>query len=411
MRMYIESAIGINICSISNITIVSSRCLEQRAEESITFFKNETDEDTANGDDEEVASSQPIVNAECVPNEGNSIEASASMPTDESVNSGAVAEVAETETQESSPIDMQTVAVEELPSTSKEITVAASSHVDDRILSAGIAAEQNEHHIELKMMEQPNELKISRILAVNDDAPRLSGDVGMVIDLETNEVKVKAKTGADLLMERFLKSTTNGPMKNDTYELSIFNPDVGMLQSHKLCSKTIGGKEKDPKPGESFFKLKNELSKKITDKRKEIITKRMLEEGERHHDDGTDDETEEFSECGEATDDDEEDDEANGSSLKEAVVSEDEDSGDKNDITLFDDEEESLQVYEDEENSEESDSNHAEERSTDHCDDGGEKKRRILTAFQDDSDDEIDISRQQNCELMMNELGLCKPAI
>lgn len=50
-----------------------------------------------------------------------------------------------------------------------------------------------------------------------------------------------------------------------------------MLETHKIANQPAAVKDKEPKPGEAFLKLKNELSKKITDKRKEVLTKRIQE--------------------------------------------------------------------------------------------------------------------------------------
>lgn len=54
-------------------------------------------------------------------------------------------------------------------------------------------------------------------------APRLSGWEGMVIDLETNEVRAKEKTGAQMLFERFLKTAGKGQPKAECAEIRCAN--------------------------------------------------------------------------------------------------------------------------------------------------------------------------------------------
>lgn len=160
------------------------------------------------------------------------------------------------------------------------------------------------------------------------------------------------------------------------------------METHKLNSTNTGAKTKEPKPGEAYFKLKDELSKKIFERRKEIISKRLQEEQKLKEEESDYGESEEeidedkinddtidekkVDECNET--DEKPKDVASGCESDEGPLSEDED-------------EESLQMYEDTEN--DSDANGENELESEK-EVEPVKKSRILAAFQDDSDEEID---------------------
>lgn len=235
-------------------------------------------------------------------------------------------------------------------------------------------------------------------------APRLSGATGMIIDLETNEVKEKEKSGADILLDRFLKMSGKSSQKSDTVELSIFNPDTGTVQSHEINKRIENNKEKNPKPGVAYLKLKDELSKRISDKRKEIIAKRLQEE-QKNRCDVSDEEGEELSDFGSGDEGEEGEEDEEGDVTETGATKTD---GDEAVRVEFDEDEEALPMFEDEVESGDSDEDDVEndedddddvEASQDQLNESraneGEKRRRIVTAFEDDSDEEID-SRQKS---------------
>lgn len=78
---------------------------------------------------------------------------------------------------------------------------------------------------------------------------------------------------------------------------SIFNRETGSLEQHKLqfIPDDVNAK-KDSRPGEAFFKLKSKLGKKIDEKRREMIAKRLEEEKQRKLEAESDEEEEEFEE-------------------------------------------------------------------------------------------------------------------
>lgn len=164
------------------------------------------------------------------------------------------------------------------------------------------------------------------------------------------------------------------------------------METHKLnCTNTVA-KTKEPKPGEAYFKLKDELSKKISERRKEIISKRLQEERKLKEDESDYEESDEeigedktndeiiaakkFDECNEAVE-----------ISKDVASGECESDEDQAPLSEDEEDEESLQMYEDTEN--DSDGNEEKEVESDK-DVEPIKKSRILAAFQDDSDEEIE---------------------
>lgn len=73
--------------------------------------------------------------------------------------------------------------------------------------------------LDLELDEIDSVPKQKKEATLGGDAPRLSGWEGMVIDLETNEVKAKQKTGAEVLFERFLKTAGKCHVKADRAEI------------------------------------------------------------------------------------------------------------------------------------------------------------------------------------------------
>lgn len=166
------------------------------------------------------------------------------------------------------------------------------------------------------------------------------------------------------------------------------------METHKLnCTNTVA-KTKEPKPGEAYFKLKDELSKKISERRKEIISKRLQEERKLKEDESEDD----YEDSDEEIDEDKTDDEIITAKKveecneadeisKEVASGECESDEDQAPLSEDEEDEESLQMYEDTEN--DSDCNEEKEVESDK-EVEPIKKSRILAAFQDDSDEEIE---------------------
>lgn len=77
-----------------------------------------------------------------------------------------------------------------------------------------------------------------------------------------------------------LKTTTHITDDNLYFFISrIFHAEIGGIEKHKVFftpdETTL---KKETKPGESYFKLQSELSKKIEEKRRDAIAKRVEEE-------------------------------------------------------------------------------------------------------------------------------------
>lgn len=189
-----------------------------------------------------------------------------------------------------------------------------------------------------KLQEENKKSNVRHSFCPNmKNTPTLRGNNNMVIDFETNELKRKEKSGVDELFERFLKhSSKNTNAKNESTDLRYFflvnflilffnkailvcsatQPIIINLLRHtffvfslfdiitghfeKVTHTSVANKmNTDTKPGQAYFKLKSELNKKINEKRRDLLTKRMEEEKQKQKEMESDDdeEMEEYSDC------------------------------------------------------------------------------------------------------------------
>ncbi|XP_055305136.1 claspin [Sitodiplosis mosellana] len=114
-----------------------------------------------------------------------------------------------------------------------------------------------------------------------DFVPKLNGEKGFVIDLETNDVKPMPKTGVDELLARFIENAVVKPQKVETQDISIFRTDNGSIEKHTVHVNVDNMKTtRERRPGESHFKLRAELGRKIKENREKLIAQRLQEEKE-----------------------------------------------------------------------------------------------------------------------------------
>lgn len=379
--------------------------MEQRAQEAIEFFQNEDDEpkqqQCSDESGDNVAINEPnkpgeIVEAtdDCLKTTDEAVEnmeLEAINPDSRSAESVVIATL-NTESPEME-ID-ESIVAEQIASPAEEqeeftnVPGPSSNNIS-------LHTEKSQLDMELdKMISDDNRRK--KLLALSlaldaDAAPKLSGDENMIIDLDTNVVKPREKSGVEELQERFLCHAIKKPKADGQLsKLSIFNTESGSLETTSHYSETII--KADVKPGQAYTRLKNELGKKISEKRRETMLKRVEEERQRRlemESDDDEEEMEEYSDCGtEESDPAESDHEAtemgnehkkedelnvNGSEVDDSLPVNDliddqaEDDEDENDLSADNDES-------DEEPAKNS---------------NGAKRSRIIAAFEDDSGDEM----------------------
>lgn len=63
-----------------------------------------------------------------------------------------------------------------------------------------------------------------------------------------------------------------------SFDFSIFQSDTGTVERHKFNVNLDEKRKREPKPGESLFKLRSELSQKIKENRVKLIAQRLEEE-------------------------------------------------------------------------------------------------------------------------------------
>ncbi|XP_049532967.1 claspin [Anopheles darlingi] len=207
--------------------------------------------------------------------------------------------------------------------------------------------------------------------------PRLSGQPGLVIDLEGGDIQLSEPLGIDILFKRLEKC---GGGKKETSKLnsvSILNTDSGIVKLDVvpvLANEERQVTTKEPIPGAAFMKVQHVLKEQIINERLESIKKREEEyakklEMERAEKAETDDEEEELLEDDDEAGSSENEDEC--MSIVASVMEENNDEGDDGESLLH--------------------TSSSEDEDDDDPDDGVEKKSskkgRIIRAFQD-SDDE-----------------------
>ncbi|XP_031632211.1 claspin isoform X2 [Contarinia nasturtii] len=211
-----------------------------------------------------------------------------------------------------------------------------------------------------------------------DHVPKLKGEKGFVIDFETNDLKPMQKTGVDELLERFKKNVQANPHANDTQDFSIFQTDTCTLERHTVhLNKDDSKSKKEARPGESLFKLRTELSKKIKEKREERIAQ-QLQEGMKYElqRKQMESEDEEFYD-----DDDDDDQITDPVELAEEDVIEEE--TEQNDVINEEESESSGESENDEDQTEKT-----EDHTLVDTGDLRKQRKRILTTIDDDSDED-----------------------
>lgn len=169
---------------------------------------------------------------------------------------------------------------------------------------------------------------------------------------------------------------------NDLF-YSIFHTESGSLETHKLhFNNDDKVPKKEPKPGQSYLKLRSELSRKINEKRREAVYKRLEEEKQQKQTESDEEEVlsdesfEEYSDCEMAT-------ENTVAENGESVTAPNEnDNENENDIALS--------GSENEPSKNESSDSEISDNESELCNvepsTGTKERCRILTALDDDSD-------------------------
>lgn len=380
--------------------------MEQRAQEAIDFFQNEDDEPKQQQSSDEKNDNEAVNEAN---KPGEIVEAPDSHEAVENMEFGATnPDPHSPESVVIATLSTESPEMENVESIVAEQTASPAEEQEEFTdvpgpSSNNIALHTEKSHLDMeldKMISDDNRRK--KILALSlaldvDAAPKLSGDENMIIDLDSNLVKPREKSGVEELQERFLCHAMKKPKADSQLsKLSIFNTESGSLETTSHYSKTTI--KADMKPGQAYTRLKNELGKKVSEKRRETMLKRVEEERQKRlemESDDDEEEMEEYSDCGaeesypaesdheatEGTDlgnEHQKEDELNvsGSEVDESLHVNDliddqaEDDEDENDSSAEDDE------------SDESD----EERATKP---DKVKRSRIIAAFEDDSGDEM----------------------
>lgn len=122
-----------------------------------------------------------------------------------------------------------TVPTQELESPDPVPEVPISDEVEDKPIDELMENTEQSAPMELHTEKTELDLELDHMIAkerrnkllsiVSTSAPKLSGGNGMVIDLETNEFKLKEKTGVEKLVERFVKNVFVKPAEAESQDI------------------------------------------------------------------------------------------------------------------------------------------------------------------------------------------------
>lgn len=284
--------------------------MEQRAQEAIEFFQNEDDESIhqpssdESDDDKAKNESEPSEKPkEIVPPTVCHDAVESEIMDDDKPDSIELVDIAPIVAEISEIECVAVVApIAEQPASSTEVQKELSAEPN----SSNVALHTDKSKLDLeldKMISDENKRKKLLALSLSldaDAAPKLIGYENMMIDLDSNEVKPREKSGVEELQERFLRHAMKKPQADSqTSEMSIFNTEIGALETISHFNETV--LKTDSKPGQSYYKLKNELGKKLSEKRREAMLKRIEEEKQKRlemESDDDEEELEEYSDCG-----------------------------------------------------------------------------------------------------------------
>lgn len=375
--------------------------MEQRAQEAIEFFQNEDDEPKHQQCSDESDDNGPI-NEPTKP--GEIAEATDSHEVVECME----LEVTKPDSHPTEPVDLPTMAaespeMENLESIVGEQLLSSVEEQEDFSNIPGPSSNNIVLHTEKSKLDMELDQMISddnrrkKLLALSlaldaDAAPKLSGDNDMIIDLDLNIVKPREKSGVEELQERFLCHAMKKPTADSqSSKLSIFNTESGSLETISHYSETII--KADPKPGQAYTRLKNVLGKKISEKRRETMLKRVEEERQKRlemESDDDEEEMEEYSDCGA----EESDHEAIGETEMEKETPQEDElivSGSEVNEVLPENDLIDNQAEEDKDDEDENESSADDDESVGEAETNTNraKRSRIIAAFEDDSADEM----------------------
>lgn len=195
--------------------------MEEREKESIEFFK--VDDSDLDSDQNE-----PANETEQEKIKDTVIEATKCQE----INNEPMTSATENTTTDIDPTQNETLnALDE----AMEITNPTVDNIDENSVEQAIEMTESFNVVELhtEQTELDNELdkmiakdqRKSRLEAVLSvvplSVPKLSGNSGMVIDLETNELKPKEKSGVDILVERFVKNAIVKSVNTESQEIGL----------------------------------------------------------------------------------------------------------------------------------------------------------------------------------------------
>lgn len=257
--------------------------LEERAKEASEFFKSESEDETMNiqeDEDKQQPSEEPM--------ETTTTEQQKSEDQPEATHPLTTQEIDKIlEEHEFIPQPSTQELLAELQSEPESQPTASTSTAITPAVE-----EENKPAKPSALAELKRRLLIEKNIPL---VPKLKGDSNMIIDFETGDMFARKPTGVENLFERFIKSNKNNKIKS-----TETTPSQELQTTLKVAVIQESNKEKEPKPGAAYVKLKENLRALISRKRKEEFQKKIEE---------TKEEKDEYNKCCGLDDEDEEEEE------------------------------------------------------------------------------------------------------
>lgn len=198
-----------------------SKRLEEREKEAMVFFKvDDSDSDSNQNEPTNETKHEKITDTVIEPTKSEETNNEPMISATEATNT----EIASTQIEIVATLDE-----------AMQITNPAVENIDENSVEQAVEMTESFNVVELhtEQMELDNELdkmiakdrrksRLETALSIATlSAPKLSGGSGMVIDLETNELKPKEMSGVDILVERFVKNAVVKSVNNESQEIGL----------------------------------------------------------------------------------------------------------------------------------------------------------------------------------------------
>lgn len=198
-----------------------SKRLEEREKEAVEFFKvDDSDSDSNQNEPTNDTEQKEIMDTVIEPTKNEETNTEPMISATEETNT----DIAPTQIEISTALDEAMATTNPAVENMDENSVEEAVEMTESFNVVELHTEKTELDNELDKMIAKDQRKsrLAAMLSITTlNAPKLSGGSGMVIDLETNEMKPKEKSGVDMLVERFAKNAIVKSVNIESQEIGL----------------------------------------------------------------------------------------------------------------------------------------------------------------------------------------------